>query len=101
MAYRRDALARAEQSDWSHADLRDRVEYLESRVSELTAERERLRTELTVSRLWVKELALWLETSQPKPNRLRTTIGMLRQECGLCGHTRLWHYVRMIPWGRD
>jgi hypothetical protein len=101
MAYRSDALARADQAEWSHADRREHVEYLEERVSELTVELERIKTELTIARLWVKELALWLDTAPPKQNVLRRGISSLREECGLCGHTRLWHYVHMISWGRD
>jgi hypothetical protein len=101
MAYRSDALARADQAVWSHADRRENVEFLEERVSELTVELERIKTELTIARLWVKELALWLDTAQPKQNLPRRAIGSLREECGLCGHTRLWHHVHMISWGRD
>jgi hypothetical protein len=101
MAYGSDALAEAKQVEWSHADGREQVEFLENRVSELTLELERLKTELTVSRLWVKELALWLDMAQAKRNPLRATLSRLNQECGLCGHTRLWHYVHMIRWGRD
>jgi hypothetical protein len=101
MAYRSDALATADQAEWSHADRREDVEFLEERVSELTVELERIKTELTIARLWVKELALWLDTAPPKQNFLRRAIGSLREECGLCGHTRLWHCVHMISWGRD
>ena len=28
-------------------------------------------------------------------------IQALRQQCGLCGHSRLWHHAHMIRWGRD
>ena len=45
-----------------------------------------------------------IELSVPPSRRtgpLRGAIQALGQECGLCGHSRLWHHAHMIPWGRD
>jgi hypothetical protein len=32
------------------------------------------------------------------PERIRSTLS---ERCGLCGHTRLWHHLHLMPWGRD
>jgi hypothetical protein len=47
--------------EWEYAGLVEQLETLESRVDDLRAERDRLRTDLRIAQLWVKELALWLD----------------------------------------
>jgi hypothetical protein len=50
--------------DWEDAELVEQLEALRSRVRDLEAERDQLRTDLRIAQLWVKELALWLEEAQ-------------------------------------
>jgi hypothetical protein len=47
--------------EWRDADLVERAERAEAEAAVLRATLERRETELTIARLWVKELALWLD----------------------------------------
>ena len=86
-------------TEWESAELVERFELLESRVKALQEERERLRTELRIAQLWVKELALWLDEAlarkgvralQPPGLALAPeTLTVLREE-----------NERALPWAR-
>lgn len=52
--------------EWREAGLLDRLERAETKAARLTGECERLETELVIARLWVKELALWLDEAQDR-----------------------------------
>ena len=54
----------ADEQEWVDAELVEHVELLEARVASLETERELLKTELSIARSWVKELALWLDDAQ-------------------------------------
>jgi hypothetical protein len=54
------------QIEWEDAELVEELEALRSRVRDLEAERDQLRTDLRVAQLWVKELAIWLEEAQAR-----------------------------------
>ena len=60
---------------WREAELIDRADEAEAVSVELRAKAQRLETELLIARLWVKELALWLEESpairRRRPGRSR------------------------------
>jgi hypothetical protein len=50
--------------EWREVDLVDRAERAEAEAAALKATLERRDTELTIARLWVKELALWLDEAR-------------------------------------
>jgi hypothetical protein len=54
----------ADEQEWVDAELVDHVELLEAEVASLETERELLKTELSIARSWVKDLALWLDEAQ-------------------------------------
>lgn len=58
------ARATAQEQEWVDAELVEHVELLEAQVASLETERDRLETELSIARSWVKELALWLDEAQ-------------------------------------
>jgi hypothetical protein len=58
------ARASADEQEWVDAELVEHVELLEAEVASLETERELLKTELSIARSWVKELALWLDEAQ-------------------------------------
>jgi hypothetical protein len=58
------ARASADEQEWVDAELVEHVELLEAQVASLETERELLKTELSIARSWVKELALWLDRAQ-------------------------------------
>jgi hypothetical protein len=58
------ARASADEQEWVDAELVEHVELLEAEVAGLETERELLKTELSIARSWVKELALWLDEAQ-------------------------------------
>jgi hypothetical protein len=53
-------------SEWRDADLVDRAEQAEAEAAMLRETLERRETELTIARLWVKELALWLDEANSR-----------------------------------
>jgi hypothetical protein len=58
------ARASADEQEWVDAELVEHVELLEAEVASLETERELLKTELSIARSWVKDLALWLDEAQ-------------------------------------
>ena len=54
----------ADEQEWVDAELVEHVELLEAEVASLETERELFKTELSIARSWVKELALWLDEAQ-------------------------------------
>ena len=58
--------ATAQEQGWADAEPAERVELqlLEAQVASLKTERDRLATELSIARSWVKELARWLDEAQ-------------------------------------
>jgi len=58
--------ATAQEQEWADAQPAEQVELqlLEAQVASLKTERDRLATELSIARSWVKELALWLDEAQ-------------------------------------
>jgi hypothetical protein len=59
----------AQEQEWADAELVEQVELLEVQVASLETERDRLATELSIARSWVKELALWLDEAQMRTGR--------------------------------
>lgn len=53
-------------TEWEYAELIEQGEVLQAELRDLRAERDRLRTDLRVAQLWVKELALWLDEAQAR-----------------------------------
>jgi hypothetical protein len=105
MAYRSTSLAKASRVG-SPGARPDDVERLEKRIDSLLAEREALKIELALARGWVRELAHLVEAKEgsahlEKGQGGRSFAAALRQRCGLCGHTRLWHHLHLVPWGRE
>ena len=58
------ARASADEQEWVDAELVEHVELLEAEVASLETERELFKTELSIARSWVKELALWLDEAE-------------------------------------
>jgi hypothetical protein len=60
---------RADEQECVDAELVEQVELLEVQAASLETERDRLATELSIARSWVKELALWLDEAQMRAGR--------------------------------
>lgn len=106
MAYRGTSLAQVDRADLDGFAASAEVERLRDQVSALIAEREALKTELALAQAWTRELAHLVdgrqEVGDPGEGARKGGLGArLRAECGLCGHTRLWHYLHLVPWDRD
>lgn len=56
--------ATADEQEWLDAELVEQVELLEAQIASLETERDRLETDLSIARSWVKERALWLDEAQ-------------------------------------
>ena len=59
----------AQEQEWADAELLEQVELLEAQAASLETERDRLATELSIARSWVKELALWPDEAQMRTGR--------------------------------
>ncbi len=59
----------AQEQEWADAELLEQVELLEVQAASLETERDRLATELSIARSWVKDLALWLDEAQMRTGR--------------------------------
>lgn len=87
------------ETEWEYAELIERVEIAESRVDDLRAERERLRTELRIAQLWVKELALWLDEAQTRTGGKALRPASLALAPGTLALVRQ-REAEPIPWRR-
>jgi hypothetical protein len=95
----------AQEQEWADAELVEQVELLEVQVASLETERDRLATELSIARSWVKELALWLDEAQMRTGRKALPA---RRVDGLAGMILSPRTVRLlqegeaapIAWGR-
>lgn len=61
------------EQEWQQADLAERAEKAEAEAARLRTRVDDLETNLLVARLWVKELALWLDETAAH-RRILTTI---------------------------
>lgn len=85
--------------EWEYAVLVEQLEIQESRVDDLRAERDRLRTDLRIAQLWVKELALWLDEAHAQSAEAAFGPAGLAPAPELLAalHER---EAEPIPWGR-
>jgi hypothetical protein len=78
-------------NEWFEAQLIDRAERAEAEAATLRADLERRETELLIARLWVKELALWLEeaTQGDRTWPVSSLAVRLSPQAGRASHERL------------
>lgn len=95
----------AQEQEWADAELLEQVELLEVQAASLETERDRLATELSIARSWVKDLALWLDEAQMRTGRKALPAWRADDLAGMILSPRTVRLLREgeaapIAWGR-